>query len=79
MPCHFFNSLSQEYVAEPTPSHQNLIRIYWQTECNAGEYDVTACAPDTPPEDCVHTIRSNFTVRDMMPQDRNLDENWRKL
>ena len=28
------------YEPAPTPSHLNLDRLYWQTEANAGEYDV---------------------------------------
>ena len=57
----------QEYSEEnEKASHQNLIRVYWQTEALAGEYDVLKCDESSPSEDCVFTIHSNFTVRDMM-------------
>ena len=57
----------QEYKEEAgIPSHKNLIRIYWQTEALAGEYDVLKCPDSTPRDQCVFEIKSNFTVRDMM-------------
>merc|ERR1712232_1179806 len=30
----------EEYTETPKPSHQNLIRLFYQTELNSGEYDV---------------------------------------
>ena len=57
----------QEYnVLNNIPSHQNLIRIYWQTEALAGEYDIIKCEEGKLKDDCVFEIKSNFTVRDMM-------------
>ena len=47
-------------------SHHNLLRMYYQTEANAGEYDVPQCAPGTPSELCVHEITAHFKVSDMM-------------
>ena len=46
--------------------HENLIRIYWQTEALSTEYDIPKCDDSSPREDCIFTIKSNFTVRDMM-------------
>lgn len=46
--------------------HDNLIRIYWQTEAMATEYDILKCEDSTARDDCIFTIKSNFTVRDMM-------------
>ena len=39
---------------------------YYQTEANAGEYDVPQCAPGTPSDQCVHEITAHFKVSDMM-------------
>ena len=43
-------------------SHQNLIRLYWQTEASAGEYDVPKADPTTPPELTIHTITAHWKV-----------------
>ena len=43
-------------------SHQNLVRLYWQTEAWAGEYDVPKADPETPPEETVHEITSRWQV-----------------
>ena len=57
----------QEYdTSKNISSHQNLIRIYWQTEALAGEYDIIKCEDGKPEEECIFEIKSNFTVRDMM-------------
>ena len=59
----------QEYTENTifgTPSHQNLVRMYWQTEAWSTEYDVIKCEKGTEAENCVFEIKSNFTVRDMM-------------
>ena len=39
---------------------------HYQTEANAGEYDVPQCAPGTPADQCVHEITAHFKVSDMM-------------
>ena len=49
-----------------SPSHKNLIRLYWQTEARAGEYDIVKCADSTPPSQCVQTITSRWKVKDML-------------
>lgn len=56
----------EEYTAAPQPSHQNLVRLYWQTESYAGEYDIVPCDPGTPSKDCIQEITSRWRVRDMM-------------
>jgi len=54
------------YFQEYTPgSHLNLQRLYWQTEVAAGEYDIVQCDPGTPPSQCVYTITSRWSVRQM--------------
>ena len=45
---------------------QPLVRLYHQTEAFAGEYDVMQCKPGTPPELCVQTITSRWSVESMM-------------
>jgi hypothetical protein len=46
--------------------HQNLVRVYWQTESFAGEYDVVQCEPGTPESQCVQVITSKWKVRDFL-------------
>ncbi|CAB9523806.1 Stress up-regulated Nod 19 [Seminavis robusta] len=63
-----FRYYFEEYVpakATAPPSHQNLYRIYRQTESFAGEYDVVQCPPGTPPSQCVHQITARFSVLDL--------------
>ena len=40
--------------------------MYYQTEANAGEYDIPKCAPGVSPEHCVHEITAHFKVSDML-------------
>lgn len=47
-------------------SHKSLVRLYWQTEANAGEYDIVQCPKGTPPSQCVQVITSRWQVKDMM-------------
>eukprot|EP00005_Dracoamoeba_jomungandri_P011599 CAMPEP_0174265228 /NCGR_PEP_ID=MMETSP0439-20130205/25700_1 /TAXON_ID=0 /ORGANISM="Stereomyxa ramosa, Strain Chinc5" /LENGTH=693 /DNA_ID=CAMNT_0015351583 /DNA_START=91 /DNA_END=2172 /DNA_ORIENTATION=+ len=56
----------QNYTESPTPSHQDLPRVYFQTEAYAGEYDVMKCPESTSPEDCEHSITARFKVSDMI-------------
>ena len=51
--------------ADAPASHKNLLRMYYQTEANAGEYDVPKCAEGTPSSMCTHEITAHFTVADM--------------
>lgn len=57
------------------PSHQNLLRIYWQTEAFAGEYDIPQCSKSTKPEQCVHVITSRFKVRRSVSFPKGTDQN----
>ena len=43
-------------------SHQNLVRFYWQTEHEAGEYDVPKAKVGTPPEKAIHEISTHWKV-----------------
>jgi len=53
--------------SEKSPaSHENLLRMYYQTEANAGEYDIPKCEPGVSPEHCVHEITAHFKVSDML-------------
>jgi hypothetical protein len=45
-------------------SHQNLVRLYWQTESFAGEYDIVPCQQEEG--ECVQVITSRWQVRDMI-------------
>ena len=50
---------------------RNVFRVWWSTEATNNEYDVPQSTADcsnasTPAEQCVHTIRSKFTGRDMV-------------
>eukprot|EP00730_Choanoeca_flexa_P014858 TRINITY_DN6649_c0_g2_i2.p1 TRINITY_DN6649_c0_g2~~TRINITY_DN6649_c0_g2_i2.p1 ORF type:complete len:719 (+),score=185.41 TRINITY_DN6649_c0_g2_i2:78-2234(+) len=46
--------------------HQNLIRLYYQTEAWAGEYDVVKCDDSIPHDQCVQEISAHFKVSDML-------------
>jgi len=64
-----FRFYYQTYTPETTSgpaSHRNLLRMWIQTEANAGEYDVPQCAPGSPSDQCVHQITAHFKVSDMM-------------
>merc|ERR1719369_264581 len=61
----YFQPYTEATATKPA-SHTNLLRMYYQTEANAGEYDVPKCSPTTPTEDCVHEITAHFQVKDMM-------------
>lgn len=56
-------------VEEETPkesSHKNLVRLFWSTEGNAGEYDILQCQNTTTPSQCVQVITSRFQVKNML-------------
>ena len=57
----WFQEYQPETESKPA-SHQNLVRLYWQTEAWAGEYDVPKADPETPPEETVHEITSRWQV-----------------
>jgi len=61
----YFQPYTEATATKPA-SHTNLLRMYYQTEANAGEYDIPKCSPTTPAEDCVHEITAHFQVKDMM-------------
>ena len=47
-------------------SHANLVRMYYQTEAWAGEYDVIQAPEGTPPGDAVDEITAHFQVSDLI-------------
>lgn len=65
-----FRFYFQEYQAAVEgvgpASHHSLIRLYWQTEAHAGEYDIEQCPEGIPPEQCIQVITSRWKVSDMM-------------
>ena len=42
---------------------ESLVRLYFQTEAYAGEYDVPICHP---PNECIHMIRSKWQAHEMI-------------
>jgi len=62
----YFEEYKKPSHASESPSHQQLIRLWWQTEAYAGEYDIVQCRDGTPPSECVQIITSRFKVRDMI-------------
>ena len=47
-------------------SHLNLVRMYYQTEAWAGEYDVVQAPKGTPPENTMDEITAHFQVSDII-------------
>jgi len=62
----YFEEYKKPSHASESPSHQQLLRLYWQTEAHAVEYDIVQCRDGTPPSECVHTITARWKVRDMI-------------
>ena len=63
-------------VIRQAASHASLVRLYHQTESNAGEYDVPQCPPGTPIDQCIHVITAQWKVRDMMIDCEMRDASW---
>ena len=65
-----FRYYYQEYIpanATTPTSHQNLVRLYHQTEDATSEYDIPLCNRNTTTaEDCVYTITAHWQVKDML-------------
>ena len=57
----YFEPYEPETDSKPA-SHQNLIRLWYSTEANSGEYDVPKADEGTPPEETVHMITSRWQV-----------------
>jgi hypothetical protein len=62
----YFEEYKEEVKCVQPASHYSLIRLYWQTEAHAGEYDIDQCSEDTPRNQCIQVITSRWAVRDMM-------------
>ena len=58
----YFEPYEPETKSIPA-SHQNLIRLYFQTEAWAGEYDVPKADSSTPPEEAIHVITARWKVQ----------------
>ena len=61
----YFQPYQDSNLPDKPPSHNNLIRLYYQTEAYAGEYDIPQADPHSPPEDNIHTITANFKVESL--------------
>jgi hypothetical protein len=72
----YFEEFKKPTSLKDSPSHQQLIRPYWQTEAHAGEYDIVQCKDGTPPSECVQVITSRWKVRDMMIDCPIHDASW---
>eukprot|EP00730_Choanoeca_flexa_P014304 TRINITY_DN6208_c0_g1_i3.p1 TRINITY_DN6208_c0_g1~~TRINITY_DN6208_c0_g1_i3.p1 ORF type:complete len:722 (+),score=149.90 TRINITY_DN6208_c0_g1_i3:253-2166(+) len=54
------------YYEDYQPSHQNALRVYWMTETFHSEYDVPKAPPGTPSSMAIHSIQSEFTLREAL-------------
>lgn len=54
------------YFSDQADKYKHLVRLYWQTEAFAGEYDVVKCPAGTPSNNCVQVITSKWKVSDFM-------------
>ncbi|CAJ1924746.1 unnamed protein product [Cylindrotheca closterium] len=72
----YFEEYKKSSDISESPSHQQLIRLYWQTEAHAGEYDIVQCREGTPSSECIQTITSRWTVRDMTRDCPIHDASW---
>lgn len=72
----YFEEFKEVPTVNDSPSHQQLIRPYWQTEAHAGEYDVVECKAGTPQAECVQVITARWKVRDMMIDCPIHDASW---
>jgi len=50
-------------VAAQPSSHQNLVRFFYETEADAGEYDVVKAPEGTKPEDTIYQITAHFQTK----------------
>lgn len=60
-------------------NHQNLLRLYFQTEAFAGEYDVTKAPGGTPPAETIHSITARFQLKDMISSNYQKNTRGAKL
>ena len=68
----YFEPYEPATDTEPA-SHQNLIRLYWQTEALAGEYDVPKKDDNTPPHEAIHEITARWQVLNSLQNDILVD------
>jgi hypothetical protein len=72
----YFEEFRKPTLPTESPSHQQLIRLYWQTEAHAGEYDIIKCKDGTPSSECVQVITSRWEVREMTRDCPIHDASW---
>jgi len=63
--------MKYRFYYEDYTNQANTFRVWWSTEAYNNEYDIPKSTADclnpaTDPEDCVHTIRSEFKGVDML-------------
>lgn len=64
-----FRFYFEEYVpATPSTaaSHEEVVRIWMDTERFAGEYDIVQCLPGTAPSQCIFELTGKWQIADMM-------------
>ena len=72
----YFEEYKKPSLPTESPSHQQLIRLYWQTEAHAGEYDIVQCGEGTPASECIQILTSRWKVRDMIRDCPIHDASW---
>ena len=58
----YFQPYTSDQINAHSASHKNLIRLYYQTEAYAGEYDIPKADPTTPQDETIHLITARFKV-----------------
>lgn len=64
-----FRFYFEEYVPASSlraASHQEVVRIWMDTERDMGEHDVPQCLPGTAPSQCIFELTGRWEVKDMM-------------
>eukprot|EP00980_Cylindrotheca_fusiformis_P031435 scaffold26366_cov117-Cylindrotheca_fusiformis.AAC.6 len=72
----YFEEFKHPELPSESPSHQQLARLYWQTEAHAGEYDIIQCKDDVPASECVQVITSRWMVSEMVRDCPMHDASW---
>jgi hypothetical protein len=81
----FYAKFRFYYEPDPVPDvdawHEtgvtrNAFFLFREVEFNHGEYDIVPAAPDTPPEERVDTLISNFQVKDTIQDCKGNRASW---
>ena len=62
-------------VSDPAAT-KNVFFMFREVEFNHGEYDIPQCIPGTDPRECVHTLISNFQVKDTISDCKGDRSKW---